>query len=306
MDPLRSHPPRGLIVEFPTLLDSRGGPDRSATLGLLERIEGRADGLLLCGPEAGLGPDLKIEQRAELLDLVAAATGLPLLAFITHPSRSESAECAEVLTGIDPGLFLVDAPLLVRSNRDLLNWLDFLGQRFQRPLILYNHPRLMNRIPTQTKRRNIRTAILKRAAAESSCLKGLIFKGEFRRLLNYHQAVRSKSGFLIYDAQEIRFLDRPSTSGVVSAGAALIPGIWAKVVRAALHRGPSAPLAETLACGRAARALARSLPKEPRRLILELLAEGQPPGFLTGLGLERWGLLDQWANEVSSETEPNP
>ncbi len=291
MEPRRSHPPRGLIVAMATFLDDRGRIDRIATLRLLEKLEGRADGLLLCGPEAGLGPDLKIEQRAELLSLVADRTDLSLLAFITHPSRQESAECAEVLAGIKDDLILVDAPLLARSNRDVLSWLDYLGRRFKLPLILYNHPRLMDRISSQTKRRNIRTAILKRAAAESGHLKGLIFQGEFKRLLNYHQAVRARSGFLIYDAQELRFLERPSTSGVVSTGANLVPLVWAKVVRAALHLGPAAPLAETLACGRAARVLGKRLTKASAEGVLEMIRSGRPPEFMQGLGLEKWGLL---------------
>ena len=300
MEPSRSQPPRGLIVELATILDGRGRIDRAATLGLLEEIKDRADGLLLCGPEAGLGPDLKIEQRTELLSLVADRTALPLMVFITHPSQQDSAECAEALTKVKDDLILVDAPLLARSNRDLLNWLDYLDQRFQLPLVLYNHPRLMNRIPSQTKRRNIRTAILKRAAAQSVNLRGLIFQGEFRRLINYHQAVRARSGFLIYDAQELRFLDRPSTSGVVSVGANLVPRVWSRVVRAALHQRPGAPLAEILACGRAARALARRLGRNSGEELAGLLHAQEPPEFLKGLGLERWGLLP------GPESDPNP
>ncbi len=294
MEPPRSHPPRGLIVEVPTLLDAQGRIDREATLKILNGLRERADGLLLCGPEVGLGPDLETDKRAEILSLIAAETKLPLMAFITYPTRRESAECAEVLTAANPGLTLVDAPLLARSNRDVLNWLDYLGQRFDRPLVLYNHPGLAERVPSQTKRRNIRTAVLKRAAMENPHLAGLIFKGGFKRLLNYHQSVRGKPGFPIYDAQELRFLDRPSTSGVVSVGANLLPAVWARVVRAALHRKPERPLAEILACGRAARALSRKMENSSRESLLELMSGKEPPKFMEGLGLERWGLLNAW------------
>ncbi len=306
MGPAGSPPLRGLIVELVTLLDSRGRIDRAGTLRLLNRIGGQADGLFLCGPEVGLGPDLETEQRAELLELVSGECSLPLSVFITHSTRKAGAECAEVLTKVNPDLVLVDAPLLARSNRDLLNWLGYLGQRFDQPLVLYNHPRLTERISSPTKRRNIRTAILKRAAAEYPNLAGLIFRGEFRRLLNYHQAVRSGPGFRIYDGEELCFLDRPSTSGVVSVGANLIPEAWAKIVRAALNRGPAAPLAETLACGRAARVLGGRLEKEPRELILKLLAGGEMPGFLKGTGLQRWGLWPGSRPALSPEGGAGP
>ncbi len=301
MDPLRSHLPRGLIVDFPTLLDSRGEIDRTATLDLLARLEGRADGLLVCGPDTGPGPELAIRLRAELLALVSARTDLPLLAFITLPTKEASAECAETLAQAAPGLILVDASLLARSNREVLNWLDYLGQRPALPVLLYNHPGLVGRGAPQTKRKNIRTSILKRAAAENPHLAGLIFRGGFKRLLNYHQAVREFPGFPVYDAQELRFLERPSTSGVVSSGAVLIPRIWSRVVRAALQRGDPAPLAETLACGRAARALAREMAGKPAGSLQSMAAGGEIPESIRGLGLERWGLLEDW--ERSSDPE---
>ena len=294
MDPLRSQPPRGLIVDFPTLVDQRGRIDRTALSRLLKGLEGRADGLLLGGPDTGPGPGLPVETRAELLELVAERTDLPLLAFITLPTKEESAECAEALVRIHPELVLVDAPLLARSNREVLNWLDYLGQGLERPILLHNHPLLVGQGAPQTKRRNIRTAILKRAAAENPYLAGLIFRGGFKRLLNYHRAVRSRPGFPIYDAQELRFLERPSTAGVVSPGAVLMPRVWAGVVGAALDRGGAEPLARTLACGRAARSLGAHLGGRPGPRLLKLLESRVPPRFLEGLGLERWGLLEDW------------
>lgn len=304
MEPSRSHPPRGLIVDFPTLVDDRGRIDRAGSLRLLAGLRGRADAIFLCGPDSGPGPSLPIRTRVELLDLVRAETDLPLLAFITLPTKEASAECAEALCAVSEDLILVDSPLLARSNRELLNWLDYLGETLGRPLLLCNHPLLVGRSAPQTKRRNIRTAILKRAVAEHPLLAGLIFRGGFKRLINYHRAVRSRPGFPIYDAQELRFLERPSTAGVVSLGAALMPRVWSRVVGAALNRGGAEPLAQTLACGRAARALALALARGSDRTLRQFLA-GKPPRSIQGLGLERWGLLPEAESSEPPEGRGN-
>ena len=311
--------PRGLIVELPTSLDKAGRPDQEALGRLLDYLAPFAEGLFLFGPEVGLGPDLTPEVRAELLRFVAPRTSLPLLVFITVQDRKRTESCLEaVSSAIDPArLILVDAPLYVRSNRELIHWIGYLSESHPGPVVLYNHPRLMDRLATRTKRRNIRTAILKRLTQELPGPAGLIFQGDFKRLLNYHQAVRSRPFFRIYDASELRFLDRPSTFGVVSTGANLLPAAWSRLVRAALRQEQPGSLAELLACGRALRALALRTRGRARDFILAGLAglglvPGDPlsPGpepdqvlaFLEKQGLRKWGLLNQGSASARSGT----
>jgi len=300
--------PRGLIIELLTPLDRRGGVDLEAAGRLLDHVAPFAEGLLLFGPEVGLGPDLGIRARVELLSFLAPRTALPLLVFITARDRKTTEGCLEAIgSAADPArLILVDAPLLVRSNRDLIHWTGFLSDCHPAPVILYNHPRLMDRLAARTKRRNIRTAVLKKLIREVPGPAGLIFQGDFKRLLNYHRAVRERSAFRIYDAAELRFLDRPSAYGVVSAGANLLPAAWSRVVRAALRQEQPGSLAELLACGRGLRALALRTRGRARELILAGLTglglvqggpgpQGPEPdqvlSFLEGLDLRKWGLL---------------
>jgi len=301
--------PRGLIIELLTPLDSSGRLHRDSLLRLVSHLKSFADGLLLFGPESGLGPDLKAEIRAETLTLVAREVDLPLFAFITCPTKTQTVECLDSLleTGAGERLVIVDAPLLVRSNRGLPDWLAWLADHSGRPLVLYNHPRLMTRVAGQTKRRNIRTSVLKKAAQEIDALRGLIFQGSFKRLINYHQAVRSRTGFKIYDADERRFLDRPSSAGVVSPGANLLPAAWSQVVHSALFLKRPSRMADLLACARAVRRLGRLNQRHSPAWLTSGLKEvgildGSLPTsqagpdrervsrLLAGLGLERWGL----------------
>ncbi len=302
-------PPRGLIVDLLTPFDARGRVEWDSLARLLDHVGPWADCLLLFGPEVGGGPDMGPRARARMAQFVAERCDLPLLTFITQTTKELALTSAKVLAAIDAAhrVFLVDAPLLVRSNRGLPDWLNRVHDATGRPVLLYNHPRLMDRIASQTKRRNIRTSVLKKAAEETEGLAGLLVKGPAKRLVHYRQAVRSRPGFRLYDAVETRFLDNPSSAGVVSAGANLLPAAWARVVRSALHLDDSARAAELLACAKAARRLARRLQARPlgwltaglkiRGVLSARLPDpkdGPDPtkveSFLAGLGPAKWCL----------------
>ncbi len=66
-------------------------------------------------------------------------------------------------------------------------------------------------------------------------IQGLIYQGEMRRFLHYHQAAAARPGFAFYETDEERFLTRPGAWGVVSGAAQLLPVPWQRVTRACLH-----------------------------------------------------------------------
>jgi dihydrodipicolinate synthase/N-acetylneuraminate lyase len=57
------------------------------------------------------------------------------------------------------------------------------------------------------------------------------------RARHYQRATRQRDGFRLYDGDEGHFLDHPSTSGVISAGANLAPTAWERVTRFSLESG---------------------------------------------------------------------
>ncbi len=283
--------PRGLIVDLITPVNRSGWLHLDSLARLLNHVEPYADGLFLFGPGVGGGPELKAETRAEMLAFIAARTKLPLMALITCTTKTQTVECVDLLLEAkrDSRLVLIDAPLVVRSNRGLPDWLAWLAERSNLSLALYNNPNLINR-GSATKHRNLRTAVLKQTAEEVEALSGLIFRGGFKRLINYHQALRTRPGFRIYDADESRFLDQPSSAGVVSAGANLLPGAWAQVVHSVFHPDRPSRLAELLACARAVRGLGRR-------------SKGQTLGWLMA-GLKELGVIDRSLPEAPVSPEP--
>ena len=119
-------------------------------------------------------------------------------------------------------LFWVDLPLWHHSNRKLPQFYEEWAKDYPRSILLYNHPRLITCLDRSLKRKNIRTAVLKKLA-ENEQIAGLIQAGDFQRTLHYQRAVRGRRDFRIYDGDEMNFLNQPSSSGVVSWGANLLP-----------------------------------------------------------------------------------
>jgi len=102
------------------------------------------------------------------------------------------------------------------------------------PFLLHNDSELIKALAGPLKRTNIRTSILKELA-RIDCIQGLIFLGSLDRGHNYQRAVRSRSDFRIYDGGEARFLMHPSLSGLVSAGANLVPEAWQRMTESSLR-----------------------------------------------------------------------
>jgi dihydrodipicolinate synthase/N-acetylneuraminate lyase len=126
-------------------------------------------------------------------------------------------------------IFWVDAPLYYHSNRGLPDMCKKLSSVTPHPLILYNNPRIIDKVKGPFNRRNIRTSVLKELSLIEEVV-GLIYIGDLRRALNYQNAVRIRSNFRIYDADEELFLNFPNKSGLVSISANLIPHIWKQML----------------------------------------------------------------------------
>jgi dihydrodipicolinate synthase/N-acetylneuraminate lyase len=131
-------------------------------------------------------------------------------------------------------LFWVDIPLWYHSNRKLPQFYQEWKEYTPYPILLYNHPLLIGRRNLSLKRTNIRTAVLKRLA-ENGQIVGLIQAGDLKRTINYQRAVRARRDFRFYDGDERNFLNSPSSSGVVSGGANLLPLEWSEIVTASLN-----------------------------------------------------------------------
>jgi dihydrodipicolinate synthase/N-acetylneuraminate lyase len=128
----------------------------------------------------------------------------------------------------------VDIPLWYHSNRKLPQFYEEWKKYTPFPILLHNHPLLIGKRNRSLKRTNIRTAVLKRLA-ENERIVGLIQSGDLKRTIYYQRAVRARRDFRFYDGDERNFLNSPSSSGVVSGGANLLPSEWSQIVTASLE-----------------------------------------------------------------------
>jgi dihydrodipicolinate synthase/N-acetylneuraminate lyase len=128
----------------------------------------------------------------------------------------------------------VDTPLLYHSNRGLPDHYQTLLSETEFKLIVDNNPLQIREVADNTKRKNIRTAILKKLSQEPRVV-ALLHRGNLQRSLNYQRSVRGRPNFMVYDAGESDFLERPSASGVVSVGANLLPSDWRTITLASLN-----------------------------------------------------------------------
>ncbi|MFP3927833.1 MAG: dihydrodipicolinate synthase family protein [Desulfobacteraceae bacterium] len=236
--------PRGLIVELLTPLDAGGDVDLRGLASQLERVQGYAQSVFLCGPRAGRGLALSGSRRADILEAAfsLADEEMTLMAWITGRSPEETAEnlaLMEARTGKNGrrgSVVWVDTPLFYHSNRGLPSYYRDLCSSTGMPLILVNDPGLAKESGRALKRSHIRTAVLKELAHMEE-VQGLIFTGPLERCRNYRKASRFRTVFRIYDGDEEQFLDHPSSHGVVSPGANLAPAAWREITAYSLNNG---------------------------------------------------------------------
>ena len=179
--------------------------------------------------------------RNRLLNITLEAVGTsPVSVFLRVTGDTEQQTRENILALQDQlsrdrsgnALFWVDTPLTYHSNRGLPDYYRDLLSITKMPLILHNDPDAVHTTET-FKRRNIRTAVLKKLA-QIDGIRGLIFSGSLERAHHYQRACRTNQHFRIYDGDEKRFLEFPSMGGVVSVGANLAPGAWKKITQSSI------------------------------------------------------------------------
>ncbi|HVO85059.1 MAG TPA: hypothetical protein VMU60_11600 [Syntrophobacteria bacterium] len=224
--------------------------------------------------------------------------GLPLWVRITGKSADQTIHICQQLEILcrrlrfQGPLAWVDTPLLYHSNRGLTEHCEHMLRESQFPLLLDNDPDLVGKMAGKSKRKNIRTAILKRLAQNPS-VAGLLHRGDLRRSLNYQRAVRARPDFLIYDASERHFLQRPSASGVLSVGANLLPAEWGLITQASVglderNGADESRFRHLWEVGQRVRTLQRLYSPAPTKVI---------PAVLAAWGLLRGGQLSLSADE---------
>jgi len=236
------YPPRGLIVPLVTPFDERGRIDWASLKRLSERLLPFCDGLFIGEGLVGEGLSFPNQIRLELLQgSVEALWGKkPLFLCPTASTTDETLNNIELLEKVfscgpkQDVLFWVDLPLWYHSNRKLPQLYQEWSKRTPFPILLYNHPFLISKLKRSLKRHNLRTALLKRLS-ENEQIVGLIQAGDLKRTIHYQRAVRARRDFRFYDGEEKSFLNQPSSSGVVSGGANLLPAEWREIVWASLN-----------------------------------------------------------------------
>lgn len=230
--------PKGLAIDLITPVNDRGDIDEEGLDSLLKKVLPYADAILLASPRMGEGLDLGLELKKDLLQkAINSIQGkTPIFFWISEYSAEDTKEALSLLEGTlekfsYKGLvFWVDSPLFYHSNRGLYDHYIELTGNSRNPFILYNDPGLIRLLDRHLKRSNIRTSILKNLCKIEK-IAGLIFHGSLSRANNYQKAINKRPDFRVYDGDETRFLEHPSLSGVVSAGANIVPGLWSTVTR---------------------------------------------------------------------------
>lgn len=233
--------PEGLLIELVTPLTPTGSLDQDSLGRLLARVAPMASALVAGSPGVGealeLPPAVRFELFTALLSL--APPTLPLFFGITGATPEETEDLARQLEELlrersgDRPVFWLDLPLWWHSNRGLPRAYLNLCRHLNQPLVLMNHPHLIRGKAKPLKHVNIRTAVFKKLTSDPK-LTALIYRGEMRRFLHYYAAMAARPEFMLYEADEHRFLTRPGARGLVSAGAQLFPGTWRQVARACL------------------------------------------------------------------------
>jgi dihydrodipicolinate synthase/N-acetylneuraminate lyase len=238
---MNPYPPKGLIIALITPLNEEGRPEWEPFHRLIDQVVPYCNGLMIGEGLIGEGLSLPNPLRLELLQISAemVAGKKPLFLCPTAGTTEETVDNVTVLTKAlknypdQDSLFWVDIPLWYHSNRKLPQFYQEWKEYTPYPILLHNHPLLIGKRNRSLKRTNIRTAVLKRLA-ENGQIVGLIQSGDLQRTIHYQRAVRARRDFRFFDGDEGNFLNSPSSSGVVSGGANLLPSEWSEIVTASL------------------------------------------------------------------------
>lgn len=306
--------PRGLICSLALVPSPENRSDYRGLESLMARLQPAVAGLFLdpmfwCPDANCCGP-----ASSSLLEeaIALAPPDLPLWVRITGTSAEQTIHICSQLENVcrrvkyRGPLAWVDTPLFYHSNRGLPEYYQSLLTDTEFNLIVDNDPQLIRKIGDTTKRKNIRTAVLKKLVREPRLI-ALIHRGDLRRGINYQKAVRGRSDFLVYDGGESNFLKRPSASGVISVGANLLPYDWRTITLASLnledgHLGQAASFRHLWESGQRVRTLQKHYKQAPASIIPAVLAAwGLISGKIKGLTPE-----EERAKERILEHLPEP
>jgi len=224
-----------------TPLNAAGKPDRESLGWLIQRLRKDAGAVLAGSLEVGEALQLDPAARIEILEasLTALKNGPALFFEITSLDEHGTLEILELseslLEGFTSGLELYYflTPLVYHSNRNLPDHLEELGRKTARQFILSNNPVLVSKLTGAFRHENIRTSVLKKISMNEQVV-GLEYSGGVDRAINYQRALRGRAKFRFYDGDEENFITQPSSSGLVSCGANLLPRAWADIVNSSL------------------------------------------------------------------------
>lgn len=205
---------------------------------MMERLAPHVDGILLdfsfWQPDPGAEAKRSEQEYLEIL-LPHLPTGRPLLIQVAGSTREQTLHHIEQWESFfgnrsrPAALVWVDLPLRYHSNRGLPELYREFQKRTANPILLENDPSRVKRFKGLGQRSNIRTHILK-TLIESAPVLGLIHHGDLKRALHYSRAAAGHRHFKVLDGSELHFLDYPSTSGLVSITANLVPSAWASMI----------------------------------------------------------------------------
>jgi len=291
--------PRGLICSLALVPNPK---DRGIYLGLeslVARLQPEVTGFFLdpmfwCPGDNYSGP-VSSYLLEEAIGLIPPGTALWVR--ITGTSAEQTLHICRQLETVCRRLNYhgpiawVDTPLFYHSNRGLPEHYHNLLADTEFSLIVDNDPQLIKKIGDKTKRTNIRTSVLKKLIQQRR-LAAVVHRGDLRRSINYQRAVRHRSDFLVYDGAERSFLERPSSSGVLSVGANLLPREWKTITLASLNAeesqsGPADRFRLLWEAGQRVRTLHTYYDLAPAKIIPAVLAA--------------WGVIQQNGKGLTSQ-----
>ena len=236
-----NYPPRGLILRLVTPMDNEGRPDRESLGWLIQRLKKGVGAVLAGSLEIGETLSLDPKARIDILEgsLKTLKNGPALFFEITCLDEKGTFEILEMSESFLEGfkseteLYFFLTPLVYHNNRNLPDHLEALGRKTGRQFILSNNPGLVKKITGTFRRENIRTSVLKKISSNEQIV-GLEFSGDVDRAIIYQRALKGRVRFRFYDGSEENFITQPSSSGLISSGANLLPQAWTDIVNSSL------------------------------------------------------------------------
>lgn len=232
--------PKGLICPLLTPLKTDGQVDAVGLARLWEYVSPFVAGISLGSSFSLEGVYLNVEQKQALFKLVSGLwNGNPQLFLdITASDEETTLKLAQFATALfEPYLDKVVIeilPLWYRSNRGLPQYLDKLHQQTGATFIIVNHPKLVRMKKKGLKHADIRTSVFKKIV-QRNFIRGMIFQGTLTRFFNYQRALHERTDFTFYEGDEISFLTRPSSDGIVALTANLVPKMWQSLIENILN-----------------------------------------------------------------------